>query len=276
MGFKLPSTQTRLGFFAIPTPLLCQSHSEKAPKQETASNQDLPCAAPVSEAHPWVAPSLLGSVCCTLLCFLSLVTCHWLPGDQGQPAACSELQPGMHELPGTSCPLGLPHVQLSASTFWLSSQRSRAAASLWAFLGLRVGNGAGVCSLFPIALQEWLCSSALRRLQLRSCLQRLATAQHCELPVLTVVYLGLGPAQRDREKTLGEGSVKDVLERDVSVILDAAVSPPQLRAGAGLAAWSPEAHEPPSLGTGVCQCCPKPSTLLGCKLCATNPNGNPP
>lgn len=94
-----------------------------------------------------VAPSPLDAVCCALLCFLSVVTCQWLPGEQGQPAACSEPQPGMHTLLGTSRPLGSPHSQLLVATFWLSSQKSRAAACLWAFLGLRVGNGAGVSSL---------------------------------------------------------------------------------------------------------------------------------
>lgn len=101
-----------------------------------------------------VAPSPLGAVCCALLCFLSVVTYQWLPGEQGQPAACSEPWPGMHAFLGTSRPLSLPHTQLSAATFQLSSQKSRARLPL----GLKAGNGAGVCSLPPcswgMALQQ--------------------------------------------------------------------------------------------------------------------------
>lgn len=90
-----------------------------------------------------VAPSLLSSVCCTLLCFLSVVTCQWLPGKQGQPEACRELRPGMHELLGMS--RLAPH-SLRQPPFGSAAKRAKLPPAS-AFWGLRAGNGAGVCSL---------------------------------------------------------------------------------------------------------------------------------
>lgn len=139
----------------VPAPLPCHSRPRELLNRKLLQTSVPPPRRRSCARGPsvMVAPSPLSAVCSALLCSVVFSLRSNVPvAPWGAGPACGVQRAPAWDARRTSCPLGSPHAQLSATTFRLSSQKSQTAACLWACRGPRVGKGAGIGSLPPLRL----------------------------------------------------------------------------------------------------------------------------